>query len=211
VPCPCTLGTQATSGMPLYDQPAGVGIKVVPGVFVLYFALQRDWRSARRAAYGFMATVACGAIVAPQDSLRIGVVASSESLTSAGSVCRWQESVAHRPADATLTEPVAVEGDGARRVRSCLGARGCSGAPPASDLRRSGRPDRDRHRWPSGLSAVVDPSPGLVRAGNHGPGLAEATGERLAALLAPVICRAKYVLCLLSARSRAGRTVSGRQ
>jgi len=46
------------------------GIKVVPGVFVLYFVLQRDWRSALRAACGFLVTVACGAIVAPQDSLR---------------------------------------------------------------------------------------------------------------------------------------------
>jgi alpha-1,2-mannosyltransferase len=46
------------------------GIKVVPGVFVLYFVLQRDWRSALRAACGFLMTVVCGAIVAPQDSLR---------------------------------------------------------------------------------------------------------------------------------------------
>ncbi|MHB8188573.1 MAG: glycosyltransferase 87 family protein [Dermatophilaceae bacterium] len=46
------------------------GIKVVPGVFVLYFVLQRDWRSALRAACGFLVTVVIGAIVAPQDSLR---------------------------------------------------------------------------------------------------------------------------------------------
>lgn len=44
------------------------GIKIVPGVFVLYFLLQRDWRSALRAACGFLLTVVCGAIVAPQDS-----------------------------------------------------------------------------------------------------------------------------------------------
>jgi alpha-1,2-mannosyltransferase len=44
------------------------GIKIVPGVFVLYFVLQRDWRSALRAACGFLLTVVCGAIVAPQDS-----------------------------------------------------------------------------------------------------------------------------------------------
>ena len=46
------------------------GIKVVPGVFVLYFVLKRDWRSARRAVFGFLVTVACGTLVAPQDSLR---------------------------------------------------------------------------------------------------------------------------------------------
>jgi len=46
------------------------GIKVVPGVFVLYFVLQRDWRSALRAGCGFLVTMVCGAIVAPQDSLR---------------------------------------------------------------------------------------------------------------------------------------------
>ena len=45
------------------------GIKVVPGVFVLYFVLQRDWRSALRAGGGFLVTVVLGAIVAPQDSL----------------------------------------------------------------------------------------------------------------------------------------------
>jgi alpha-1,2-mannosyltransferase len=46
------------------------GIKVVPGVFVLYFMLQRDWRSVLRAAGGFIVTVAIGAVLAPQDSLR---------------------------------------------------------------------------------------------------------------------------------------------
>ena len=46
------------------------GIKVVPGVFVLYFVLQRDWRSATRAACAFVLTVVCGAVVAPQDSMR---------------------------------------------------------------------------------------------------------------------------------------------
>ena len=46
------------------------GIKVVPGAFVLYFLLQRDWRSALRATCGFAVTVVCGAIAAPQDSLR---------------------------------------------------------------------------------------------------------------------------------------------
>jgi alpha-1,2-mannosyltransferase len=46
------------------------GIKVVPGVFVLYFVLQRDWRSALRAVCGFLLTVVCGAVVVPQDSLR---------------------------------------------------------------------------------------------------------------------------------------------
>jgi Protein of unknown function (DUF2029). len=46
------------------------GIKVVPAVFVLYFVLKRDWRSARRAVFGFLVTVVCGTVVAPQDSLR---------------------------------------------------------------------------------------------------------------------------------------------
>jgi len=46
------------------------GTKVVPGVFVLYFVLQRDWRSALRATCGFLLTAVCGAVLAPQDSLR---------------------------------------------------------------------------------------------------------------------------------------------
>jgi len=46
------------------------GVKIVPAVFVLYFVLQRDLRSALRAACGFLVTLACGAVLAPQDSLR---------------------------------------------------------------------------------------------------------------------------------------------
>ena len=46
------------------------GIKLVPGVFVLYFVVKRDWRSCLRAGCGFLVTVVLGVIVAPQDSLR---------------------------------------------------------------------------------------------------------------------------------------------
>jgi alpha-1,2-mannosyltransferase len=46
------------------------GIKLVPGVFILYFVLKRDWRAVLRAAAGFLVTVVLGAIVAPSDSLR---------------------------------------------------------------------------------------------------------------------------------------------
>jgi alpha-1,2-mannosyltransferase len=45
------------------------GIKLVPGVFILYFMLKRDWPAVLRAAAGFLATVVLGAIVAPSDSL----------------------------------------------------------------------------------------------------------------------------------------------
>ncbi len=44
------------------------GIKIVPGVFVLYFVLRRDWRSAVRAAAGFVLTVTLGAFVLPAGS-----------------------------------------------------------------------------------------------------------------------------------------------
>ena len=44
------------------------GIKIVPGVFVLYFALKRDWSAVRRTAAGFVASVVLGALVAPGDS-----------------------------------------------------------------------------------------------------------------------------------------------
>jgi len=46
------------------------GINVVPGVFVQYFVLQRDWRSVLRAGCGILVTMVCRAIVAPADSLR---------------------------------------------------------------------------------------------------------------------------------------------
>jgi alpha-1,2-mannosyltransferase len=45
------------------------GIKIVPAVFVLYFALKRDWPAVARSAAGFVASVAVGAALAPRDSL----------------------------------------------------------------------------------------------------------------------------------------------
>lgn len=44
------------------------GIKITPGVFVLYFALKRDWAAVRRSAFGFLASVAVGALVLPHES-----------------------------------------------------------------------------------------------------------------------------------------------
>ncbi len=41
------------------------GIKIVPGIFILYFALKRDWRSVRHSAVGFLASVVVGGLVAP--------------------------------------------------------------------------------------------------------------------------------------------------
>lgn len=46
------------------------GVKIVPGAFILYFALKRDWSSVRRTLMGFALSVACGALVAPRDSWR---------------------------------------------------------------------------------------------------------------------------------------------
>ena len=46
------------------------GIKIVPGAFVLYFALKRDWPAVWRMVAGFAVSVACGALVAPTDSWR---------------------------------------------------------------------------------------------------------------------------------------------
>ena len=44
------------------------GIKIVPGIFILYFALKRDWRSMRHSAVGFVASVAVGGMVAPGET-----------------------------------------------------------------------------------------------------------------------------------------------
>jgi alpha-1,2-mannosyltransferase len=45
------------------------GIKLVPGAFILFFILRREWASAGRAVAAFAATVAVGAVFAPRDSL----------------------------------------------------------------------------------------------------------------------------------------------
>lgn len=44
------------------------GIKIVPGIFVLYYLLRRDWPSVFRSAAGFGVSLVVGAIFAPQDS-----------------------------------------------------------------------------------------------------------------------------------------------
>lgn len=46
------------------------GIKLIPGVYVLWFALRREWGAVGRAAVGLAATVAIGALAAPHDSWR---------------------------------------------------------------------------------------------------------------------------------------------
>lgn len=46
------------------------GIKLTPGIFVLYYVLRRDWASARRTVLWFLGTVVLGFVVAPVDSGR---------------------------------------------------------------------------------------------------------------------------------------------
>lgn len=46
------------------------GIKLTPGIFVLYYVLRRDWASVRRTVLWFVVTVAIGFVVAPADSVR---------------------------------------------------------------------------------------------------------------------------------------------
>ncbi len=47
---------------------AAAGIKIIPGVFVVYFLLRRDWASALRAGLGLGLTVLAGAVLNPSDS-----------------------------------------------------------------------------------------------------------------------------------------------
>jgi alpha-1,2-mannosyltransferase len=44
------------------------GIKIIPGVYVIYFLLRRDWPSVLRAALAFAATVGVSAIASPHDA-----------------------------------------------------------------------------------------------------------------------------------------------
>src|SRR5450759_131896 len=110
------------------------GIKVVPGVFVVYFVLQRDWRSAVRSTCVFMLTVACGAVVAPQDSLRywtgglFGIshwgpvaVVDGKNQSLIGQLARFS----HDPSPLMVTALVLSA--------SGLGARDCGRPPAASD------------------------------------------------------------------------------
>mgnify|MGYP001791505259 CR=1 FL=1 len=91
------------------------GVKVVPGVFILFFVLQRDWRSALRAGCGFLLTLMFGAIVAPQDSLRFwtgglfqishfgpSAVVDSKNQSLIGELAR----LSHNPSPLMVTELV---------------------------------------------------------------------------------------------------------
>lgn len=59
---------------PRWPRGIGVGIaaalKLTPGVFVLFFLLRRDLRSAARAGLSFAACTGAGFVLAPHDSLR---------------------------------------------------------------------------------------------------------------------------------------------
>jgi alpha-1,2-mannosyltransferase len=59
---------------PTRFQGAGIGIaagiKLVPGVFILYLLLTRRWRAAATAGVTFAVTVGAGFLVAPRDSVR---------------------------------------------------------------------------------------------------------------------------------------------
>lgn len=44
------------------------GIKLTPAIFLIYFALRRDWGALVRTAIGFGATMAVGAVILPHDS-----------------------------------------------------------------------------------------------------------------------------------------------
>jgi len=46
------------------------GIKLVPGVFVLYFLLQRNWRAVLQSAAGLLGTIVVGWLAAPADSTK---------------------------------------------------------------------------------------------------------------------------------------------
>lgn len=50
------------------------GIKLTPGVFVLYFLVTRQWRAAVNSGLGFLATVVVGALALPEDSRRFWFV-----------------------------------------------------------------------------------------------------------------------------------------
>ena len=63
----CLLVTRLPRGVLV---GVAAGIKIVPGVFVLYFALKREWAAVWGCLLGFAGTVVCGALVAPADSLR---------------------------------------------------------------------------------------------------------------------------------------------
>lgn len=46
------------------------GIKIIPGVYIVYFLLRRDWASVARAAAAFVATVGVSALASPHDATR---------------------------------------------------------------------------------------------------------------------------------------------
>ncbi len=46
------------------------GIKIIPGIYVLYFLLRRDWASVGRAAVAFALSVAASAAISPHDAGR---------------------------------------------------------------------------------------------------------------------------------------------
>ena len=88
---------------PRWPRGMGVGIaaaiKLTPGVFLLFFLLRRDLRSAARAALAFAACTAAGFVLAPRDSLaywtrivyqpgRVGGIAYASNQSILGTLTR---------------------------------------------------------------------------------------------------------------------------
>ncbi len=46
------------------------GIKIIPGIYVVYFLLRRDWASVARAAGAFLVSVAVSAVASPHDAAK---------------------------------------------------------------------------------------------------------------------------------------------
>ena len=79
---------------PRWPRGIGVGIaaalKLTPGVFVLFFLLRRDLRSAARAGLSFAACTGAGFALAPRDSLRYWAQIAYQPARTGGIVLRLE-------------------------------------------------------------------------------------------------------------------------
>lgn len=76
------------------------GLKLIPGIFILYFLITKRWRAALVSSATFLATVAVGALFLPKDSWnywtsvvfdtsRVGMPQNVSSETILGIIIRW--------------------------------------------------------------------------------------------------------------------------
>jgi alpha-1,2-mannosyltransferase len=115
----------------------GVGIaaavKIIPGIFVVYFVLRRDWRAVAQSSATFAATVLASAIVTPHETMSYWTQLMSAAARTGDTISSVNQSLPAVLARPMHDRPPDAGGGARRSVRPRTRGGGCAqGACPRS-------------------------------------------------------------------------------